>query len=93
MGDLRNLLFSVLNECIEKKELIERMKQGLISLIPEAGKDKRVSDNLRPIALLKTDYNVFSGAIAARLKKGIATIISETQSGFLAGLSIHNNIR
>lgn len=31
--------------------------------------------------------------IAARLKEGISSIISETQSGFLKGRSIHNNIR
>jgi len=29
-GDLRNLLFSAIKEGIEKKELIESMKQGLI---------------------------------------------------------------
>lgn len=81
-GDLRDLLFNALTECIEKKELIESMKQGLITLIPKAGKDKRVLDNLRPITLLNTDYKNFSGAIPARLKKGISNIISETQSGF-----------
>lgn len=91
--DLRILLFNALAEAIEKKELIESMKQGLITLIPKAGKDKRVLDNLRPISLLNTDYKIFSGAIAARLKKGISTIISETQSGFLEGRSIHNNVR
>jgi len=31
--------------------------------------------------------------IAARLKEGISSIISETQSGFLKGRLIHNNIR
>lgn len=34
-----------------------------------------------------------SGAFAARLKRGISNIISETPSGFLGGRSIHNNIR
>lgn len=43
--------------------------------------------------MLNTHYKVFSGSIAARLKKGIWTTISETQSGFLKGRSIHNNIR
>jgi len=55
-GDLRNLLFSAIKEGIEKKELIESMKQGLITLIPKAGKDKRVLDNLRPITLLNVGY-------------------------------------
>ncbi len=74
---------NALTECIEKKELIESMKQGLITLIPIAGKDKSVLDHLRPISLLNTDYNIFfSVAITARLKKVVSTIISETQSGF-----------
>ena len=69
------------------------MKQGLITLIPKSGEDKRVLDNLRPVMLLNTDYKILSVVIAARLKKGISTIISKTQSGFLKGKSIHNNIK
>uniref|UniRef100_A0A9J8APK5 Reverse transcriptase domain-containing protein n=1 Tax=Cyprinus carpio carpio TaxID=630221 RepID=A0A9J8APK5_CYPCA len=69
------------------------MKQGLITFIPKAGKDRRILDNLRPITLLNTDYKILSGVIAARLKEGISSIISETQSGFLKGRLIHNNIR
>lgn len=38
---------------------MESKKQGLITLIPKAGKDKRVLDNLKPIALLNTDYDFF----------------------------------
>lgn len=69
------------------------MKQGLITLIPKSGKDKRILDNLRPITLLNIDYKILSGVIAARLKEGISSIITETQSGFLKGRLIHNNIR
>jgi len=90
--DLRNLLSEALKECIVRKELMT-MKQGEITLIPKPGKDKRQLDNLRPITLLNTDYKVFSGSIATRLKKGIADIISETQSGFIKGRVIYNNIR
>lgn len=82
-----------MKECIEREELTATMKQGLITLIPKSGKDKRKLDNLRPITLLNTDFKVLSGAIAARLKKGVSSIISETQSGFLRGRSIQNNIR
>lgn len=91
--DIRNLLFKAIQECIDKKELMPSMKQGLIALIPKHGKDKRILDNLRPITLLNTDYKLLFGLIAARMKKGLTQIISETQSGFLGGRSIHNNIR
>ena len=69
------------------------MTQGLITLIPKADKDKRILDNLRPITLLNTDYKLLSGVVATRLKGGMSIIIGETQSGFLKGGSIHNNIR
>ncbi len=69
------------------------MKQGLISLLPKPGKDKRLLDNLRPITLLNTDYTLFTMTLASRLKTGISQIISVTQSGFLKDRSIHNNIR
>lgn len=92
-NDLRQFLYKALRGCIHRKELMTSMKQGLITLIPKTGKDKRILDNLRPITLLNTDYKIFSGAVAFRLKEGISSIISETQSGFLKNRSIHNNIR
>ncbi len=91
--EVRHLLFKAIQECIERKELLTSMKQGIIILIPKQGKEKRILDNLRPITLLNTDYKLLSGIIAARMKKGLSQIISETQSGFLGGRSIHNNIR
>lgn len=69
------------------------MKQGIITLLPKPGKDKRYIDNLRPITLLNVDYKLFTQIFANRLKEGMGQIISETQSGFLKDRSIHNNIR
>ena len=39
------------------------------------------------------DYKIFAHIIANRLKEGITQIISKSQSGFIKGRSIHNNIR
>lgn len=68
------------------------MKQGVIKLIPKPGKDKKILSNLRRVTLLNTDYKLFTKVLATRLKTGISKIISSTQSGFLKGRSIHNNI-
>ena len=57
--DIKPLLFQVLIECINQKELIEAMKQGVIQLIPKPGKNKNILSNLRPITLLNTDYIFF----------------------------------
>lgn len=91
--DLREILFKAILASIEKGELMSSMKQGLITLIPKPTKDKQQLDNLRPITLLNTDYKIFSSSIATRLKQGVSSIISETQSGFLKDRNIHNNIR
>lgn len=69
------------------------MKPGLITLITKHGKDKKLLDNFKPITLLNTDYKLLSGCIASRMKTSLSQIINETQSGFLSGRSIHNNIR
>lgn len=71
--DVRNMLFKALKECVEKKELMSTMKQGLITLIPKSDKDKILLDNLRPITLLNT---AITAVIATRLKGRISTIIS-----------------
>lgn len=91
--DIKMLLFDAVIESIKQKELMITMKQGVITLIPKPGKDKRNLNNLRPITLLNTDYKIFTKVLAARLKEGLCNIISSTQSGFLKGRSIHNNIR
>lgn len=42
LGRIKKFLYLALNECIEIEELTASMKQGLITLIPKVGKDKRV---------------------------------------------------
>lgn len=69
------------------------MKHGLIKLIPKPEKDRRILNNLRPITLLNTDYKLLTMAVASRLKVGLSKIISNSQSGFMKGRLIHNNIR
>lgn len=83
----------MLKEISEFHILPTTMKQGIITLIPKPGKNPKLIDNLRPITLLNNDYKILTHIYANRLKTGISQIISETQSGFLKGRSIHNNIR
>ena len=90
--NIRGLLFKAIQECIEKQEPMSSMKQGVITLIPKHSKDKRILDNLRPITLFNTDYKLPSGCIATRMTIRLSHLIDETQSGFLSGRSIHNNI-
>lgn len=92
-NEIKNMLFEVFKECVGNNTLTITMKQGVITLLPKPGKDKRYMDNLRPISLLNVDYKIFTQIMANRLKTGIGNIVSEHQSGFLKDRSIHNNIR
>ncbi len=69
------------------------MKQGLICLIPKPNKDSSLLDNWRPITLLNSDYKILASVYAEKIKHCLAIIISNTQSGFLNGRHISNNIR
>uniref|UniRef100_A0A8C2CG96 Reverse transcriptase domain-containing protein n=1 Tax=Cyprinus carpio TaxID=7962 RepID=A0A8C2CG96_CYPCA len=91
--EIRILVFEALKECIDKAELSPSMKHGLIILAPKSNKDKLFLDNWRPITLLCNDFKLLSHVFANRLKKGIGEIISETQSAFIKGRSIHSHIR
>ncbi|OOO00291.1 MAG: hypothetical protein ATN35_08060 [Epulopiscium sp. Nele67-Bin004] len=76
--DIKELLFNAINECIDSNNLMSTMKQGIITLLPKPGKDKRYIENLRPITLLNVDYKLLTHIIANRLKVDIEQIISET---------------
>ena len=86
-------LFCMYEECISQKEMSTTMKQGIMSLIPKPDKDILLIDNWRPITLLTIDYKIVSLAFANRLKTGLDNIVAETQSGFMKGRHISNNIR
>lgn len=92
-ADLKDLMFNMLKEISTTLILPNTMKQGVITLIPKPGKDPKMIDNRRPITLLNNDYKILTHIYANRLKTGISDIISDTQSGFIKGRSIHNNIR
>lgn len=69
------------------------MRQGVIISIPKPDKDPRIIENRRPITLRNSDYKLLTYVFAMRLQTGISYIVAESQSGFLKGRSIHNNIR
>ncbi len=81
-------------ECIDTNELSTSMKQQLITLLPKPEKDHLILDNWHPITLLNVvDYKLLSHIYANHLKKGLNEIISECQTGFMAGRHINWNIR
>ena len=74
-------------------KLSDFQTQGVITCLPKEEKDRRYLKNWRPISLLNIDYKIASGAIAARIKKVLPSIISDTQKGYMKGRFIGENTR
>lgn len=69
------------------------MCQGLITLLPKPNKDCLLLDNWRPITLINNDAKLMAHIFAQRIKLCLDTVIDDSQSGFMQGRHISNNIR
>ena len=68
------------------------LQQCLISCIPEGNKPRIFLKKWRPISLLSFVYKILSSAVANRLKGVLDKLISRTQTGFISGRYIGENI-
>ena len=90
---LGELLVVSLNYAFSKGELSISQQRGIIRLLPKKKKDPLYLKNWRPISLLNVDYKIATKALATRLKKVLPSIISNSQTGYLEGRFIGENIR
>ena len=91
--DLKALYHNSINMSFQTGRLTELQQQSIITLLPKVGKDSCFLSNWRPISLLNVDYKIASKVIANRIKSVLQTIINETQTGFMKGRYIGENIR
>ena len=85
--DVSQAVLSYLNS----RSILRSINHTFITMIPKVQNPKRVSD-FRPISLCNVIYKIISKVIANRLKPLINSIISETQSAFIANCLITDNI-
>lgn len=84
-------LLRVYQEAIAKGSLGKEINRGLIKLIPKKG-DKTQIKNWRPITLLNVSYKIMGKVLAKRLEPILPKIISPTQTCFVKGRYILENI-
>ena len=86
-GDVMSVVLNALNF----GAVPESLNSTFIALIPKVKHPKRVAD-FCPISLCNVVYKLISKVLVKRLKKFLASAISESQSAFLLGRLISDNV-
>ena len=92
-NDIKHFYIRSINYSYKNGSLTELQKQGVITLLPKPNKDIEKLENWRPISLLNVDYKIATKAIANRIKPIITSIVDNSQTGFIKGRFIGENIR
>ena len=91
-NQLGKIMVNSFNYKFHKGELSISQRQSILHLIPKKNKNLLYLKNWRPISLLNVDYKIASKALALRLKKVLSAIINNTQTGYVEGKFIGENI-
>ena len=92
-SEIKSYYVKSLNYSFEIGDMTVMQKQGLISFLPKKNNDLGNLNNWRPLTLLNTDYKIVTKTISNRIKKYISNIIKNSQTGFIKGRYIGENIR
>jgi len=78
---------------LDKQVLMPSHRKSLLRLIPKPGKDKRELKNWRPITLSNCDHKLITKTYNSRLLATISNYISSTQTAYIKGRNIADNLR
>lgn len=91
IGWISKDLHELYNEAIVNETLDGDINQGIIKLIPK-DEDKSLINNWRPITLLNVSYKILAKVLAFRLEKILPKFVCSTQTGFIKGRYILENL-
>lgn len=83
--------FKVLKQCFNEGTLPTSCQRAVLSLLPKKG-DLTLLKNWRPVAVLCTEYKIFSKVLANRLNEVLHTIIHKDQSYCIKKRLITDNL-
>ena len=90
---LKEPLYKAIKFAMENRCLHPSAREGLISLIPKKERDLLYIKHWRPIVLLDTVFKIAAKIMANRIKKVLGNLIHESQTGFVKGRLISENLR
>ena len=91
--EIADIMVDGFNYGFQAGRLSISQRQGVISLIYKKNKNLEYLKNWRPLSLLNTDYKIAKKTLACRLEKTLPTLISKSQTGYVKGRYIGENIR
>ncbi|KAG7551859.1 Endonuclease/exonuclease/phosphatase superfamily [Arabidopsis thaliana x Arabidopsis arenosa] len=84
-------VISAVSEFFTSGKLLKQWNATTLVLIPKVQNATKVSD-FRPISCLNTVYKVISKLLASRLQSFLPSVISHSQSAFLSGRLLSENV-
>ncbi|GJW90667.1 RNA-directed DNA polymerase, eukaryota, reverse transcriptase zinc-binding domain protein, partial [Tanacetum coccineum] len=88
---IKNEVCDVVKEFFRTGKMLGEINATLITLVPKSKTPKKLSD-YRPIACCNTIYKVISKILTNRIKSALCKLVSSTQSAFIPGRQITDNI-
>ena len=88
---IKNDLVEMVKFFLVSRDMDTRLNVTNICMIPKTERPTRMTE-LRPISLCNVGYKIISKVLCQRLKIYLPLVISETQSAFMAGRLISDNI-
>ena len=92
--DIKNPLYNSFMHALNTGILSLSQRKGVLSLLYKGNDlDKESLKNWRPISLVNSDYKILTKLFAIRIKKVIADLVHENQTGFIKGRNISQTLR
>jgi exonuclease III len=87
------ILLDAWNHSVQTGNLPDDQKTSCITLLPKQGKDLNKIENWRPITLTNCDLKIFTKLIADRVATKLDKLIIDTQTAYIPGRVVHDNLR